>query len=176
LKESKEKFESILPDDFEAISNWQHFALLELGRVKKFNLTPANGARVLGLSVVEASLAIKRLVRLGLLKKNENDIWIKTKGDVTNRLPGQTNAAMMKLQRQILEKALDALDYTPLEERSHSSMTMVIDPDLLPQARELTKEFRRKLTKFLESGNRRRVYHLGVHLYPVSSELNHKEK
>ena len=50
-----------------------------------------------------------------------------------------------------------------------SSMTLAIDPKLVPIAIKEIRKFRRKLTKFLESAApAKEVYELSVQLFPIS--------
>ena len=51
-----------------------------------------------------------------------------------------------------------------------TSMTMAIDVDRLPEAREVITKFRRELCALLENGEQTRVYNLGIQLYPVSEK------
>ena len=80
-------------------------------------------------------------------------------------------AARRKLQTQILEKAKLAIENTPITERDQSSITMAIDSNKIPEAKERIKQFRRDLCDFLkDSPNQNRVYHLSLSLYPVSHQ------
>jgi hypothetical protein len=54
-------------DAFQVISDWHHFAILELGSLKGFRITAANVAKDLGLHLEVATAAIERLIRLELL-------------------------------------------------------------------------------------------------------------
>ena len=71
---------------------------------------------------------------------------------------------------QFLEKAVVSLEEDPIEERSITSMTMAIDPEKLPAAKKMIREFNQTLCQFLENGKRKRVYNLGVALYPIQKK------
>jgi uncharacterized protein (TIGR02147 family) len=86
-------------------------------------------------------------------------------------------SARKSLQRQILTKALAALDDVPIENRDQSSMTLAIDSSKLNEAKKMLKKFRRDFTKHLqESKIRNHVYHLSLSFYPVTQfKTTHEE-
>jgi uncharacterized protein (TIGR02147 family) len=157
-------------DTFAIISDWYHYAILALMRVKDFKPTSAWVAKSLGISKPEANLAIERLVRVGLLRKEKDGKWLDTTGGFSTNINGNlTSAANKKLQKQILELAIKALEEVPSELRDYTSMTMAIDPKYLPEAVEKIKKFRRGLAQFLEERSEpTAVYNLGISLYPLT--------
>ncbi len=151
---------------FRIISDWYHYGILELTFVPEFKSDPIWIGRRLGISATEARLAVERLFKLGLLKE-ENGRWVKSDGMVTTKNKTVTTPAFRRLQRQVLQMALHSLENDPIEERSHTSMTMAINPEKVELARKLISEFNRYLCLALGSGKKKRVYHLGINLYPV---------
>lgn len=154
-------------DQFEAIADPVHFAILSLCETKNFSGLAKDIAPALGVSPVEARAAADRLVRLGLLK-------LDPKGRLRlARSPGLTttqdvrSAALRRAHKKVLEDSIVALDEIPLELRDITSITMAIDPRRLPEAKERLKELRRSLSDFLETGSRTEVYRLNVQLVPV---------
>lgn len=159
-------------DIFAVIADWYHYAILELTFVREFKSNPKWIATKLGISATEATLAIERLKRLGLIEE-KNKKLVKTTAHLTNGPDGFTAPALRELQRQLLQKAIDAIDECAPEEKDITSMTMAIDPLKLPEARAKIRNFRRELCGFLEtSGHQTRVYNLGVQLFPLS-KLSH---
>jgi transcriptional regulator with XRE-family HTH domain len=165
-------FHSLAEDTFAVLADWYHFALLELTFTAGCQSDAAWMARELGLPVQEAKTALERLTRLGLLEK-KNGKFRKTRESITNHTGIQTSAARKKLQKQILSKALEAIDEVPQEEKDITSMTMAIDPKNLDRAREMIKKFRRDLCALLEDGQPARVFNLAIQLYPVSKGKTH---
>jgi hypothetical protein len=156
-------------DTFSVMSDWYHFAVLELTFVENFKSDPAWIASQLKISVVEARAAIERLLRLGLLKA-EGDTLIKTHAVITNDSGINSSAANKELQRQVINKALKAIDEVAQNEKEISSMTMPIDPKNLGKASELTKAYRRDMCALLATGEMSQVYNLAIQLYPVSKK------
>jgi hypothetical protein len=160
-------------DQFEMISDWYHYAILELVQTKGFRSSPDWIARRLGIKMSEARAAVARLVRLGLLE-------VTPQGRLRNSKPGNTTVgnpystvAFRHLQRQILSQAILAMDVTAIEERDQSSMTVAIDAGLVPEVKERIKKFRRQLAKLLQSSGSpmNEVYQLSVSFFPVSKPV-----
>ena len=82
---------------------------------------------------------------------------------------GIPSAAIRKRHKQILGKALESIDTHSVAERDFSSMTLTIDPALLPEAKKRITAFRRELCAFLESSKRKRVYEISIQLFPLSA-------
>jgi uncharacterized protein (TIGR02147 family) len=163
-----EGFVPIDHDAFAIIADWYHMAIFEMMRVEGFRSDPAWIARALGISVHEANAAIERMLRLGLLARRSDGSLVGGRGFTTTGMPF-TTVALRKVQRQVLEMAIHALDETPLERRDQSTMTMAVNPEQLAAAKLKIKEFRRRLCKFLESKPPcTDVYHLSISLYPVT--------
>lgn len=160
-------FSQVAVDVFSVIADWYHYAILELTFTENFEGSPKWIAKKLGISPTEAQVAIERLMRLELLEDVDGRLQ-KTEVFLTNGPDGFTAPALKELQRQVLQKALSAIDHVPQDDKDITSMTMAIDPKNLPEARKRLKKFRRDLCAFLENGTRTRVYNLGLQLYPIS--------
>lgn len=169
-KPSEANYQQLTIDQFAIISDWYHYAILELIRIKGFPHTSNDFARALGITKTEANIAVERLERIGLLEKDESGNFHETnQGFATNISGNLTSLGSKKLQKQILEQSINALMTIPIEQRNHTSMTMAIDPKLLPEAIEKIKKFRRELTEFLEAnGEASEVYQLSLSLFPVT--------
>lgn len=156
-------------DTFSVISEWYHYAILELTFVSGFKTDSKWIARKLSITVEEAKAAIERLKRLGLVLE-ENGSLVKSSKLITNHSNVNTSAAHKELQKQFIEKALLAVDEVVSEEKDITSMTMAINEENLEKARELIKKFRRDMCALLEDGEQSRVYNLGIQLYPISGK------
>ena len=164
-------YQQLSLDQFQIMADWYHYAMLELMTVKGFKNDPAWIAKALKVSVTEVQIAIERLTRLGMIEIQEDGSWVDTSGGFSTTISNDfTSGAFKKMQRQILEQAVQALDDVAYEKRSQTSMTMSVDTDKLPEAKELIKEFRRKMNSLLsDKGNHQEVYQLSVSLFPVSA-------
>jgi uncharacterized protein (TIGR02147 family) len=163
-------------DRFAVISDWYHFAILELMQVKAFRPEASWIAKALGLKVIEVDAAIERLERVGLLKIHGNGQWQDLSyGFSTSIGPDMISTAHRRLQEQFLEKSAQALVCVPIQDRDHTTMTVAIDKSRLPVAREKIKRFRRSLAKFLSEGDvLDDVFNLNIALFPLTN-LNERK-
>ncbi len=155
---------------FKAISDWYHLAILELLDCRGFKSDVRWVATRLGISVHEVKEALARLKTLELLEERDGKL-LRTEFRVS-ALSDVPAAALREHARQIFAKGTAALQEQQQDERDVTSMTMAIDPRLLPEAKKMILQFRRKLCRFLESGDRTEVY---VFL-PALFRLTQKER
>lgn len=170
-------YKQLALDAFSVISDWYHFAILELIELESFRQDPRWIARALGITVGEVNAAIERLERLQILKTESSGKWINVSGSHTNINSEIKAEAHRKLQRQVLEMAIRALDEVPLERRNQTAMTMAIHTKRLPEAIKRITKFRRELCAFLQQDQSRdQVYQLGISLYPLTHIQNKENK
>jgi uncharacterized protein (TIGR02147 family) len=169
-----ENYKNLAMDHFQIISDWYHFAILQLTAIEHFQPNSKWISKALGITTSEVNAAIERLQRLELLEITDSGEWIVHEGLQTTTLNHEfSTAAFRKLQKQILEMAILSLENEPIERRNQTAMTMAIDSSRLPKAIEMITQFRRSLSRFLESGEKKdHVYHLSVSLYPVTKNFN----
>lgn len=166
------EYAEISPEMFEAISDWHHFAILELTAIAGFRPDAKWIARKLGITASQVRIAAERLQAIGFLEIDARGAWNDRSGSVTAARGRFSSAAARKLQTQVLEKSLIALNELPITERDHSTICMAIDSRKLPEAKARIRKFRRELCDFLKGEDPAvldRVYHLAVSLYPVTS-------
>jgi plasmid maintenance system antidote protein VapI len=60
---------TIKQDVFNSIAEWHFDAILELTKIKKLKLTPQTISQAIGISVVEARVALETLLRIELIKR-----------------------------------------------------------------------------------------------------------
>ena len=156
-------------DLFRVIGDWYHYAVLMLTYIEGFKPNPKWMASQLGITELEAKLAIERLIKVGLLEE-KNGTLVGTNDHITTADKHLTTPALKRHTKQSLEKAVYSLENDPIEDRSHTYMTMAIDPNKIKEAKNLIEEFTNKMSAYLESGRRTRVYEFGVYLYPLQKK------
>lgn len=114
--------------------------------------------------------ALLRLERLGFIEKHKgSDLRLKRGENTTVNHP-QSTVALRKMQRQILEMAINAMENVPIEYRDQSTITMGLDDSQMPEAKERIKQFRREICKTLQKTKKRNsVYQFTISLYPVTN-------
>ena len=151
---------------FKIISDWYHFAILEMSETAEFKPDARWIAGQLQISPAQASLALSRLREMGMLKEVEHTL---RKSASRFSTPDKTKSSPWhrKRQRQILSKAMTSLENDPIEIRNHSSLTFSIDPKLIPQARIAIQKFTWEMSNLLSTSNSQRVYELAIQLFPL---------
>ena len=149
----------------EMISNWEYDAVLNLLQIKNLKSTVKNIAAHLRINVELTAEILARLQKLGLIHK-ENGRWC-VKHSHTTTPADVPNAALRRLHRQYIQKAISSLRRDLPQERDITGITMAISKERLPEAKKRIKEFRRSLSFYLENGEKNEVYRLNIQLFPV---------
>lgn len=161
---------------FNAISDWHHYAILELTRVEGFQSNIEWIAESLGLRNEIAKEAVDRLFKLEMLVEDDEGNWKDDSGYVSTLGNNFTNKAFKNLQRQVLNKASRALDEISFEERSQSSLTFTYDEENLENLRKLIRKFESDLLEIVKTNKKKtRVYNMSFSLYPVSQSVKENE-
>lgn len=158
-------------DCFNAMKEWYHYGITQLLYIESFREDPKWIAKMLSISELEAKLAVERLVRLKILDRDENGKLYRT----ATHLSTSTDIAssgIRHFQKQILEKSIASLEADDISERDITSITIAINEDRIPEAKAEIKKFRMKMSEFLATGEKTRVYNLGIHLIPLSKSTN----
>lgn len=155
--------------EFQAISSWEHFAILDLATLSNFQSDASWISSKIGIKEVDVRLATERLLALGLLVLQNNVLKV-TGRTFSNHPDCNTNEVKKEYQRQLLRKALEAVDNCKSSEKDITSITIAGDPKRIELAREMIKTFRRELCAFLESGEKTEVFHLTIQLCPMKTD------
>ncbi|MEZ0392825.1 MAG: DUF4423 domain-containing protein, partial [Pseudobdellovibrionaceae bacterium] len=117
----------------------------------------------------QLKLAIYRLNRLGYLEI-KNKKWILKSPSLTWTNNTQTSEARKLLQKQNSLMSHLAIDEIDFNKRDHSSLSVAIHPDLIPELKQRITRFRRALDRFVtqHSAQPEEVYHFTFSFYPVS--------
>lgn len=158
---------------FKAIADWRHIAILELTFTHDFKSDPKWIAARVGMSIFEVKQALDRLERLELLERDPSGNLRRTEVNLTANYNVPT-AALRKLAKGLLERAIDSLETQSIDERDITNITMAIDPALLPEAKKMIAEFRRKLCAFLEQGERTEIYTFSPALFKITRPVKGK--
>ena len=159
-------------EQFKIISDWYHYALLELTKVEGFVSEPGWIANKLGISVNQTKAAIERLCKLELLMKVKGAYKLTSEGNTTLK-NDFTEIAFKKMQEELLNKAIHSLWGDPIEKRDQTSICMAINPEDIPEVKRRLTAFRRELCSYLEREQCSRpsqVYNLSLSFFALSKE------
>lgn len=174
FEKSKTAFEFVEPKyiaidskKFPFMSQWQYFAVLSLSELVDFKTDVAWIAERLNISKELAKETLDNLLKMeifevdaqGKIKANNISFKVSSANETEQFKNGHT---------ENIELARKALDRFTRDELDFTSVTIAVDTELLPAARELLKDFRRKLSLFLEAGKKEEVYKLNIQLFPLT--------
>lgn len=163
--------EDISAEIHQLLSQWQHYAILNLIKTKDFRSSVPWIASRLGITEDSTREALFTLEKLGLVEFSVNGEIFRTSKNLTTS--GEVSQLALKnSHRQDLMKSIECLERVSPKEWDISSITMAIDKKKLGMARELIKLFRRQLSKYLESSEANEVYNLNIQLIPMSKVDN----
>lgn len=159
-------------DVFKIISDWYHYAIVELSTLPSFKSDPQWIAKKLGIAVHEAQAAIERLLRLNIIEKVGGKIKASTSQLMTT--DGIPSEAIKKFNKQILSKAISSIDTQNINERDISTVTINIDPSDISDFKALIKKFRNEFDKYAEERktNKRpsELYSLAIQFFRLSDK------
>jgi uncharacterized protein (TIGR02147 family) len=158
------------------VSDWYHYAILELVRLQDFKPDSRWIARVLGISLDEVNVALTRLVRFELLVMAEPGRWIDQSGDAVASLDDFTQVTIDRLAEQSRRLLLAAWHAAPTRLREHCSTTVAINTSRLPGILERIARFRQELISYLgQDETCDDVYQLEINLFPLTILKQMKE-
>lgn len=161
-------FSQIDMDVYSLISDWKSYAVMTLSETKGFRSEAAWIAQRLQVNEKEVREIIARLLRLGLLKVSNEDQLVTTGAQLSSS-DNVSNLSVRKSHFENLELGKKVLEEMPVEKRDFTALTLAFDPDKLPQAKKLIREFLNQFSTIMESTEKKEVYRFSLQLFPLSS-------
>jgi uncharacterized protein (TIGR02147 family) len=156
-------------DQFRVISDWFHFAILELTYLKNFRSDIHWIAKALNIHPEAATGAVNRLKRMKMLT-TEKPRWAPVT-EVTETGCEIPSAAVKSYHAQILEKAGQALHLQPIEKRDFRSTVLAIRKEKLAEAKKALEKLHQDFCMDISEtspGNMDDVYCLSTQLFSVT--------
>ena len=156
------------------ISEWEHYAVLTLFDCQDFCPSVESISQNLKISILRAEVVIENLVRFKLVTRDAQGQMRKSHSSVRTT-EDVISHALRASHLESLDLAKKKLDEVPVELRDFSSITLAVDPTLLPQAKTIIREFRQKMAELLKAGSRSQVYQMSIQLYPITESVKLKK-
>jgi uncharacterized protein (TIGR02147 family) len=167
------RYKKLEEDSFKIIADWYYYAILELTYCETFKPSPRWISRVLELPFIKTLDAVERLKRLNFLEVTPDGRWIDRMGDAHNMGSENQASSFMEHEKQVLSKAIEAMDKVSRERRLQSSMTLAVAKEKVPEARKMILNFIEELSDYLKSSpTKDEVYNIVVSLYPLTETSN----
>lgn len=169
----KNRFSQLTSDTFKILADWYHFAILSAMEMIYYDGSITYLSRVLRLEDQTVQEALDRMIAHNMVRFHDNKYF--PTGEIFSTSNDVASDALKESHRQNFDLAKNALTEVDLLLRDITSATICIDMDKLPEAKKMIKEFRRNLSRFLESGKKNAVYNINIQLHPIS-EIVYEEK
>ena len=122
---------------------------------------------------VEKSLAL--LLKLNLIKKNENGRYIKTAASLTTG-PQVRSVAVANYHKAMMQLAAESIERFPSEKRDITSVTLSVSEETRTLIISKIQTLRKELLELAESEtNLQNVIQVNLQLFPLSTDLGNRE-
>lgn len=160
------RLKSLSKDQFNLISDWHHFSLLELLLIETDHSLEYLAQR-LGITRNETQKSLELMSRLDLIVQ-QNGRWLRTDQGLTTTVDISSDAIQI-YNRQILKKAEKALTERSIHERDFSSVVFAVNKENLEIAKARLSQFRRELMVELETKpNPNAIYCLALQFFEIT--------
>lgn len=166
LQTHRLEYVKLTTDQFHLISDWWHYAILNLMNTKNFKPEGPWIAERLGLKLKDVEVAWQRLLRLELIKKVGKK-YVRT----FRRLETSDDLLSLSIQKshiQDLELIEKSITQIKPEHRDHTSMTVVINKKSIAKAKELIRLFQDRFSEETEADQGDEVYKLSISFFPLT--------
>ena len=92
----QDRYGQLAMDSFSIISDWHHYAILELMRLDDYQHDKKWMATKLGMKVPEVSAALDRLIRVGLVEEQKGQ-WLDISGCLLYTSPSPRDATLSRM-------------------------------------------------------------------------------
>ena len=148
---------------YEVLSNWFYIPLMELIECQSTIAPQSTYAQRLNISESEVNNALVILERLGLIKKEKKGYSkVNQHQNIGNNISTQ---AIRNYHNQMIQKSFEALEIVPINERDYSSLTIALDPELIPEIKEEIKQFKDRLKAISNKAKRQDIYQMNLQFF-----------
>ena len=155
-------------DQYELISDWRAFAVLNLMKTVGFKGQGEWIAKRLGITVLEAKETLARLKRLQMIRTGQGGklTRVQSKYRTTEDI---ANLSLRKSHHQTLDLAYKSLENDAVEMRDFSWITLPVNSKKMQQAKTLIRKFQDDFAEVVEDDvELNEVYRLAVQFFPLS--------
>jgi len=152
-------------DSFRVISDWHHFAILELSLLDSFKFDIEWMAQKLGCEVAKIEEAVERLVRMGMAKIEDGRFQTSDAMHVGDQ---RSSIAIQQFHRQVLDKAVVAIEDQTFDQRYLSSFFIALQEEEVPKAKKMITDFLDKFASTFDgTAGKTQLYSLGLQFFDL---------
>ena len=169
---STEKRVELQNDVFRLVSEWHHFAILELLKIKSEIHNQKTLAKRLNINEIEVDLALRRLQKAGLIHRVGAGWKLEYASVISKDSKDKVSSdAVKKFHTQLMEKAKVALIQQSVDERYYRTILFPVRQKDLKRAQEKILHFHEEFLRTFSNGSEGdEVYSLGVQFFRVTEK------
>ena len=161
----------ILVEDNDVFSHWVHMAILTMSRLKNIKCNKETIQEYLLEPVSQEIIdqSIDRLVRLDLIKSDENGNLTRTQDHTTSK-----NDAFQKSPHNYFEQVSELAkkgSQVLADEREFQCFSLAITHEQIPAFKEVIRNFRAKVAALADTENADQVYQFNIQFFPLTSQV-----
>jgi uncharacterized protein (TIGR02147 family) len=154
-------------DQFEIISEWTHFAILSLMRLKTFKSDVAWIAQRLGVPGEQARKALLRLQHLGLVQVDRDGVMTRTPQPVRTS-DDVLDLSLQRMHQNDMEMAKVKLKELRVDQRDFTNYTFPANPAVLKRAKEIIRKAQDDLEELMADDEASEVFRVCMYLFPLT--------
>ncbi|MGZ3650785.1 MAG: TIGR02147 family protein [Bdellovibrionota bacterium] len=172
-----EKVNLLSLETFSLVSDWYHWAILEMVELKDADLSPRAVHRRLREKVPIRTVraAIERLLRAGLLARDGEGGYRRGVSGVNKTHAPLPVAAVNAYHRQMGTLAVEAITSQPLGDRDFYGTTLAFRKENYQKARDIAQEAHRRLLQLAENGTGEEIYQFNTQLFRLTASGRKKK-
>ncbi len=152
---------------YEVITHWQYFAILQLTLLKDYQDNANWIADQLGLRVPVVKLCLEQLKLLNLLVQNQDGRWIAAANNTVSQK--HIGNSIHQFQESIFQIEAKSFTTTPKELRHFANLVVALDNSRINEFKKIITRFCLDLNENASQGNlKNEVYCFTVGLFPLS--------
>lgn len=157
-------------DQYDFYSNWYHAVIYESLSMNHEEVDLMELSQELELEESDVQGSLELLERLKLIDK-QGESYRKTTSSLQT-LPEANNLLIREFHRTMIEKATEAIDTLPTDQRDLSSLTVSMSPRIYSEVTEKIRNFRNEMNDLLsKTPERGSVYQLNIQFFPLLTPI-----
>ena len=162
-------------EQYEFFANWYYSVIRELAPMLPTGMTASAMAKYVipGITSAQIKRSLQLLLKLGILKKNENGAYAQTDSFIKGISTPTRKMGITKFQQSMLVLAKQAWDHFPENDISMVTSTLTLSEEVAQQVKSEIKAFNQHLLNLAQADTKpaTRVYHINLNLFPVTKKI-----
>ncbi|MBD3243742.1 MAG: TIGR02147 family protein [Chitinivibrionales bacterium] len=166
------------PQQYEFYTTWYYSAILDILEFYPYTGNSVELARMVQPSITpaQARRAVAVLVDLGLVRKTQGGRYESCQANLSARPEGYT-VALAGYAMEMLDRAREAVDSFPKQERSISWAGFSVSEETFERIQQEIRAFRQRILAIAQNDpDPSRAFHMNIQVFPTSRPLRTNQK